>query len=106
MARTIPTPNARPSGDLPVVDHHRTATARSRDHTGSSSTAFADDLLRGAAEIAEFIFGSRKFRRKVYYLCASSRLPVFRLGARICALKSDLLKFFSSQAERSLGRRG
>ena len=49
----------------------------------SESVTLADDLLRGADEIAEFIFGNAKHRRKVYYLTngAKVRLPVFRMAA-------------------------
>jgi hypothetical protein len=62
--------------------------------------AFADDLLRGADEIAEFLFGDRMQRRKVYHL-ATSRLPVFRLGgSMLCARKSALLKFVEDQERR------
>jgi hypothetical protein len=45
----------------------------------------ADDLLRGADEIAAFIFGTKFARRRVYYLAETSRLPVFRLGSVLCA---------------------
>jgi hypothetical protein len=31
------------------------------------SIELADDLLRGAGEIAEFLFGKRASRRKVYF---------------------------------------
>ncbi len=41
----------------------------------------ADDLLRGADKIAEFLFGDPGQRRKVYHLRECSRLPVFKLGA-------------------------
>ena len=51
----------------------------------SASNELADDLLRGADEIAEFIFGARGSRRKVYSLAETSHLPVFRLGAMLCA---------------------
>lgn len=60
----------------------------------------ADDILRGADEIAEFIFGERDSRRKVYYLAECSRLPVFRLGSVLCARKSVLLKWISGQESR------
>jgi hypothetical protein len=51
----------------------------------------ADDLLRGADEIADFIFGARGSRRKVYYLAECTKLPVFRLGSLLCARRSVLL---------------
>jgi hypothetical protein len=60
----------------------------------------ADDLLRGADEIAEFIFGERGSRRKIYYLAETSHLPVFRLGSQLCARKSILLKWISGQETR------
>jgi hypothetical protein len=63
----------------------------------------ADDILRGADEIAAFIFGERGGRRKVYYLAECSRLPVFRLGSVLCARKSVLLKWISGQESRVMG---
>jgi hypothetical protein len=60
----------------------------------------ADDLLRGADEIAEFIFGERGSRRKVYYLAECTRLPVFRLGSVLCARRSVLLNWIASQESR------
>ena len=61
--------------------------------------ALAGDLLRGADEIAEFIFGKRTDRRKVYYLAECTRLPVFRLGSQLCARRSVLLKWIEGQED-------
>jgi hypothetical protein len=69
-------------------------------------TELADDTLRGADEIAEFIFGERGRRRQVYYLAERSRLPVFRLGSVLCARKSVLLKWISGQESRVVGSIG
>jgi hypothetical protein len=66
----------------------------------------ADDMLRGGDAIAEFIFGERESRRKVYYLAESSRLPVFRLGSVLCARKSVLLQWISGQESRVRGSLG
>jgi hypothetical protein len=63
----------------------------------------ADDILRGADAIAEFIYGERGSRRKVYYLAGCSRLPVFRLGSVLCARKSVLLQWISGQESRVTG---
>jgi hypothetical protein len=63
----------------------------------------ADDILRGADEIATFIFGERGSRRKVYYLAECSRLPVFRLGSVLCARKSVLLLWIAGQESRVAG---
>ncbi|MGE3743602.1 MAG: hypothetical protein AB7I59_29355 [Geminicoccaceae bacterium] len=59
----------------------------------------ADDLLRGADEIAEFVFGSKQHRRKVYYLTgdARTRMPHFRIGSVLCARKSTLLTWIERQ---------
>jgi hypothetical protein len=59
----------------------------------------ADDLLRGADEIAKFVFGSKQHRRKVYYLTgdARTRMPHFRIGSVLCARKSTLLAWIERQ---------
>ena len=57
------------------------------------------DLLKGAAQIAEFLFGDRNARRKVYYLAETNQLPVIRL-AGICARKSTLMAFIEEQERR------
>ena len=64
----------------------------------------ANDILRGADEIAEFIFGDKGSRRKVYYLCECTRLPVFRLGSVLCARRSVLLAWIAGQEGRVSGR--
>ena len=63
----------------------------------------ANDLLRGADEIAEFLFGSRELRRMIYHLCATSNIPVFKIGSMICATKSVLLQWIKDQEERRSG---
>jgi hypothetical protein len=62
----------------------------------------ANDILEGADAIAEFLFGSREARRKVYYLAECSKLPIFRLGSVLCARRSVLLGFISRQERRVL----
>jgi hypothetical protein len=61
---------------------------------------FAKDLLRGAEEIAYFLYGDRELRRKVYHLVATSNLPTFKLGSMICVRKSVLLKWIRDQEAR------
>jgi hypothetical protein len=61
---------------------------------------FSKDLLRGAKEIAQFLYGDRKQRRKVYHLVATSKLKVFKLGSMIYARKSILLQSIKEQEER------
>jgi hypothetical protein len=57
----------------------------------------AGDILHGAEGVAEFLYGDRKLRRKVYNLAETERLPHFRLGATICARKSILLGWIADQ---------
>ncbi|TAN58860.1 MAG: hypothetical protein EPN20_15865 [Magnetospirillum sp.] len=60
-------------------------------------------MLRGAAAIAEFLFGSKKLRRRVYHLAATSRLPVCRVGSMICARRSTLTGWIDEQERRAIG---
>jgi hypothetical protein len=71
-----------------------------------TAPALVDDLLRGAFEISEFIFGDTRTyedRRKVYYLAECSRLPVFRLGSMLCARRSVLLNCIAGRTSSRLG---
>jgi len=61
---------------------------------------FAADMLRGADEIALYLYGNREERRKIYHLVRTSKLPVFKLGSMICARRSVLLKWVQTQEER------
>lgn len=67
--------------------------------TSNDNIPLADDLLHGAASIAAFIFGrsDTKNRRAVYHLAENSRLPVFRLGATVCARRSTITAWVSEQ---------
>jgi hypothetical protein len=60
----------------------------------------ARDLLRGADQISEFIYGDVKHRRKVYHLAENDNLPTFKLGAVIAARKSTLLAWIADQEKR------
>lgn len=62
-----------------------------------SAASLAGDILHGAEGIAEFLYGDRKLRRKVYNLVETARLPHFRLGATICARRSALLSWILQQ---------
>jgi hypothetical protein len=61
----------------------------------------ADDMLRGADEIARFLFGEQASRRKVYYLAECTRIPIFRIGAVLCARRSVLLHWIAQQEART-----
>ena len=64
------------------------------------SGKLAHDLLRGADQIADFLFDDAGQRRKVYHLAETSRLPVFRLGSKLCARRSVLMAWIASQEKR------
>jgi hypothetical protein len=68
--------------------------------TQDTSPDLADDILRGADEIAEFLFGDKASRRKVYYLAECTKLPIFRLGSVLCARRSVLMNWISGQENR------
>jgi hypothetical protein len=61
---------------------------------------FANDLLRGADEIAQFLYGDPGQRRKVYHLVGTSKFPVFKLGSMICARKSVIIKWIEEKENR------
>src|SRR5689334_15747202 len=79
-------------------------TATSGAEMTERDQEFAEDLLRGADVVGQFLYGSReprrKVRRKVYHLVATSTLPVFKLGSMICARKSVLLRWIQDQEKR------
>lgn len=52
-----------------------------------------EDILAGVPEIAAFI---RKTERATYHLIYADELPVFRVGKKIHARKSDLERRFQS----------
>lgn len=67
----------------------------------------ADDLLIGGYEIAAFLFAKqqtplspRAQRRKFYHIAETSRIPVFRLGSRLCARRSALMAWIAQQKQR------
>jgi hypothetical protein len=67
--------------------------------------SLSDDLLEGADQIAEFLFGDATRRRKIYHLAEKCRLPVFRLGAVLHARRSTLMKWITEQeAAQNAGR--
>ncbi len=59
--------------------------------------SLSDDLLCGADAIAEFMFGDRRKRRQVYHLAQTGQLPVFKLGATLCARRSTIVEWIEAQ---------
>src|SRR5262249_25262544 len=80
---------APPATSLP---HQRYGDRGDGDDDAGADRAvtLADDLLYGAAAIAEFVFGDSRERQKVYGLIEAGELPVFRLGITVCARRSTI----------------
>jgi hypothetical protein len=65
------------------------------------------DVLRGAGEIAEFLFGEKNRKRKVYYLAARGSLPpLFRVGSMLCARKSKLTEWIAEMERNRSSKLG
>jgi len=62
----------------------------------------SQDMIRGAAEIALYMFGDRRFRRRVYHLVQTSRIPIARIGSTLCMRPSTYQKWIESQEARAL----
>jgi hypothetical protein len=57
------------------------------DQLTAQTNTLADDLLPGARKIADFL-GVKP--REVYYLAATGRLPIGRLGRKLIASRAQL----------------
>lgn len=62
-------------------------------------TEIAKDILHGADAIAVHL-GFK--RRLVYHLAANDNLPIFKLGATICARKTTLERWLSDKEGRAV----
>ena len=62
----------------------------------------AEPMIRGGAAIAEYVFGDRRYRRRVYHLVETSKFPVVRVGATLCLRPSTYQKWLESQEPRNL----
>ncbi len=87
-----------------MVEKLQSAKPATADST-SNRKILSDDLLFGADTIAEFLFGDRGKRRQIYHLSQSGQLPVFKLGATVCARKSRLLHWIDQAETRALQSR-
>jgi hypothetical protein len=66
----------------------------------------ASDLLHGADEIAQYIYGysadekaAESNRRRVYHATDKHGLPAFKLGGTITARKSTILKWIEGREQ-------
>ena len=56
-------------------------------------------LLFGAQDISEFLFGNSAHRRRVYHLADKHGLPVFHVGSTICALEHNLTRWLAEKGD-------
>ena len=61
----------------------------------SATQPLADDLLIGAVNIAKFTGHNA---RQIYHLHETASIPSFKIGAAICARKSELLDAFTARS--------
>jgi hypothetical protein len=72
--------------------------------TENSSEDINEPMIEGAAAIAEFIYHSRdaRYLRKIYYLAETSKIPIHRLGSRLCLRPSAYKSWIAGQEARSI----
>jgi hypothetical protein len=58
------------------------------------------DLLKGASQIAEYVYGDAELRRRIYHLVETSNFPCFRLGSVVCARRSTIDAWIEEQERR------
>lgn len=64
----------------------------------------AQDMLRGAAAIAEFLYGDAKYRRRVYHLLGTANFPWFPEGSQKCARRSSIRRWIAEHEWKNTGR--
>jgi hypothetical protein len=75
---------------------------QTRAGPATGEPCLADDLLRGADELAEFIYKDRRQRRKIYHLAETTSFPFFRLGGMLCGRRSKITKYIEQQEAEAM----
>ncbi|WP_249142366.1 DNA-binding protein [Bradyrhizobium sp. AUGA SZCCT0160] len=55
------------------------------------------DLLKGADQISDFMFGTKEERRQVYHLADHHCLPVIKMGKKLYARRSSLVQWLADR---------
>ncbi|MEI6560262.1 MAG: hypothetical protein WCO00_17830 [Rhodospirillaceae bacterium] len=53
--------------------------------------------VHGAGEASQVLYGSDKYKRRVYRLAEKGAIPVFKVGGTLCARRSTLLAWVEAQ---------
>jgi hypothetical protein len=69
------------------------------------NTNLDKDLVIGADDISTLLYGSPKFRRRVYHLAEKGNLPHFTLGGKLHVRKSTLFGCIWAQESRRMDER-
>lgn len=63
------------------------------------------DLLRGAEEIAEYVYGDPALKGRIYDLYRRvrypHRFPIYKLGGELVARRSEIEAWFAAQRENT-----
>lgn len=86
------------------MDHESTLSGISGSSELETEVPLSRDILRGADQIAAYLYGDAKLRRKIYHLVQTGNLPVFKLGSILCARKSKLLRWIEEEEAKSSNR--
>lgn len=86
---------------MSTLGHQRVSTSAQSGAPEAPSPTLASDMLKGAEAIAEFLLGDAGERRIIYHLASTTDLPVFRLGSILCARRSVLIGWISSQEAKA-----
>jgi len=73
-----------------------------QEQNTSPPSVKSEDMIRGAAAIAECMFGDRRYRRRVYHLVQTSRIPIARVGSTLCLRPSTYQEWIEGQEARAL----
>jgi hypothetical protein len=79
-------------------------TPRPTENSSEDDEDSNERMIEGAAAIAEFIYRSRdaRYRRKIYYLAETSKIPIARLGSKLCLRPSKYRSWIEDQEARSV----
>jgi len=71
-----------------------------------ADASFAEDFLQGAEEIAFFLYGDRKQRRRIYHLAERKQIPVFKMGNQLCGRRNTFLARIAEQERQECAASG
>lgn len=94
--------HAFPSAYEEPVFGYPSARRRNNNRRRPIGERMGPDVLRGAREIALFLYDDASQTRRVYYLIQEGHLPVFRFGGRLHARRSVLIDFVESQEDAAV----